>query len=278
MIDQMTHKHTLTADELWDIAGRIPTARPIVHCITNIVSVNDCANLLLAVGASPTMAHHPMEAAEISSGASALVCNFGAIGDYDAMTAAGHAAHELRHPIIVDPVGVSGSSYRRGLCLDFIQTIHPDCVRGNYSEIRALMENRPTAAGVDAPPDEAAQGDRLLEDMLIFSKKWNLILIASGATDYVTGGDAYYEIRNGHPDMTRITGSGCMSSALLGAFLSVERSLRSAAASCAWMGIAGELAAERTAAAGGGTMTFREKLIDALSLMGRTEAVTRLRA
>lgn len=102
-----------SGEKVVEIYEKIQQKRPIIHCITNAVTVNDCANILLAAGASPTMAHHPCEVEEITAGTAALICNFGAISDYEAMKTAGKRAHALGHPIVIDPVGVSGSSYRR---------------------------------------------------------------------------------------------------------------------------------------------------------------------
>lgn len=236
--------------------------RPIVHCITNAVTVNDCANVLLAIGASPTMAHHPMEVEEITAGASALVCNFGAIADYEAMEKAGKTAHDLGHIIVVDPVGVAGSGFRREKCQDFIERIHPNCIRGNYSEIRALMEQCNTVTGVDAK-DKSID----VEFMKQYALRYETILIASGKTDVITDGVKVLYCHRGDEIMARITGSGCMSSVLLGAFLTVDCRIESAAACCSFMGLAGERAAEKTKNSGGGTMTFHHYLIDEISFM-----------
>ena len=246
----------------------IKKQHPVIHCITNTVTVNDCANILLAIGASPVMAHHPLEVAEITEGTSALVCNMGAIADYEAMLAAGHRAKELGHPVIIDPVGVAGSSYRRTMCLSLIQSLRPTCIRGNYSELRALMQNRKTAAGVDAAPEDAVTtNEQWISDLKTYARTEQMIVIASGETDIITDGMTVYLCHNGDPLMAKITGSGCMSSCLLGTFMGIEASLESAASCCAFMGIAGELAASRTHQWEGGTMTFRMKLIDAVSLM-----------
>ena len=222
-----------------EIYEKIQRKRPIIHCITNAVTVNDCANILLAAGASPTMAHHPCEVEEITAGTASLICNFGAISDYEAMKTAGKRAHALGHPIVIDPVGVSGSSYRREKCLELMKIIHPTCIRGNYSEIQALLHNCGTVTGVDAAEDALA----------------------------ITDGSCVYRCHNGSPMMARITGSGCMSTVMLGAFLSAENSVESAVACCAFTGIAGELAAKETTAQKRGTMTFRNWFIDAVSLM-----------
>lgn len=251
------------------LVGKIHNQRPIIHCITNAVTVNDCANILLAAGASPTMAHHPLEVAEITEGATALVCNFGAIADYEAMLAAGYRAGQLRHAIVVDPVGVSGSTYRRNQCSAYIKAVHPTCVRGNYSEIRALIENHKTVTGVDAASEAHEEGQReeFICKMREYAKRERMIVVASGETDIITDGSRTYLCENGDPFMARITGAGCMSSVMLGAFLGIEATIESAVACCAFMGIAGELASERTKACGGGTMTFRDQLIDAVSRM-----------
>lgn len=110
-----------SGEKVVEIYEKIQQKRPIIHCITNAVTVNDCANILLAAGASPTMAHHPCEVEEITAGTAALICNFGAISDYEAMKTAGKRAHALGHPIVIDPVGVSGSSYRREKCLELMK-------------------------------------------------------------------------------------------------------------------------------------------------------------
>ena len=252
----------MTGNTIAEIYNRIQRERPIIHCITNAVTVNDCANILLAAGASPTMAHHPMEVEEITAGTKALVCNFGAIAEYEAMEKAGRVAEKLGHAIVIDPVGVSGSSYRREKCQALIEQIHPTCVRGNYSEIRALMEHCSTVTGVDA-------GDKSLdiEALKRYAESYHVIALASGETDIITDGTTTYFCENGDAKMARITGSGCMSSVMLGAFLGTEPSVQSAAACCAFVGIAVELAAEKTDACGGGTMTFRNLLIDEISLM-----------
>ena len=250
------------AEKIASLHQEIQNRRPLVQCITNAVTVNDCANILLAAGASPTMAHHPQEAAEISAGCDALVCNFGAIADYEAMKSAALMATRLGHPIVIDPVGVSGSTYRRTKCIELIKKAGADCIRGNYSEIAALIKNDRTVVGVDAMQQQIDT-----QAMQEFARQNRLFLWASGEADILTDGERLWYCKNGDPLMARITGSGCMSSVLLGAFLSIENSLESVAACCAFVGLAGELAAEKTAQAQGGTMTFRLQFIDTISLI-----------
>ena len=258
---------TISAGDVWELAKQVKQLHPLVHCITNAVTVNDCANIVLALGASPTMAHHPQEVEEITAGAASLVCNLGATDDLPSMLLSGKTAHEMGKPIILDPVGVSGSTYRREWCLDFIKKVRPTCIRGNYSEIRALMENRSTIIGVDAAQNSEGETASFSDEMMRVAKEQDTILVASGRVDWITDGISCYQVENGQETMAKITGSGCMSSVLMGAFFSAEQSIKAAVATCVWMGISGELAYDKTRKEQGGTMTFRMKLIDAISLM-----------
>ena len=264
---------------------------PVVQCITNIVTVNDCANALLAVGASPTMAHHPEEMEEFAAVCDALVCNMGATESLEAMMAAGKAdTAGPSRPVVIDPVGCATSAFRRRKCLELIDAVHPACIRGNGAEIRALATDHRTARGVDdlflqekteGPADKNGQsGAEISEDQPSsdfslseetvrcarqLSRMTGAIVIASGETDYVVCGDRVYSVRGGSAWMTRVTGTGCMLSVLLGAFLAVENSALSAAACCGMMNVCAERAQEHTAAEHGGTGTFRVHLIDELS-------------
>ena len=264
---------------------------PVVQCITNIVTVNDCANALLAVGASPTMAHHPEEMEEFAAVCDALVCNMGATESLEAMMAAGKAdTAGPSRPVVIDPVGCATSAFRRRKCLELIDAVHPACIRGNGAEIRALATDHRTARGVDdlflqekteGPADKNGQsGAEISEDQPSsdfslseetvrcarqLSRMTGAIVIASGETDYVVCGDRVYSVRGGSAWMTRVTGTGCMLSVLLGAFLSVENSALSAAACCGMMNACAQRAQEHTAAEHGGTGTFRVHLIDELS-------------
>ena len=264
---------------------------PVVQCITNIVTVNDCANALLAVGASPTMAHHPEEMEEFAAVCDALVCNMGATESLEAMMAAGKAdTAGPSRPVVIDPVGCATSAFRRRKCLELIDAVHPACIRGNGAEIRALATDHRTARGVDdlflqektegpadkngqsgaeIPEDQPSSDFSLSEETVRcarqLSRMTGAIVIASGETDYVVCGDRVYSVRGGSAWMTRVTGTGCMLSVLLGAFLSVENSALSAAACCGMMNVCAERAQEHTAAEHGGTGTFRVHLIDELS-------------
>ena len=257
---------------LWDIYMKINALKPLVHCITNPVTVNDCANALLAVGARPIMASHPDETAEVQGGASSLVLNMGAIANFGAMESAAETAVSLGHPVVVDPVGVSASTLRRRACLGLFRSRRVTCVRGNASEIAALLSDSRTASGLEAEcSSDAVSNARAL------AREYSCCVVSSGADDIVTDGASVFRVSNGDPMMARVTGTGCMSSALLGAFYAAEDSLLAAVASCAVMGMAGELAAEETRGHMRGTGTFRTLLMDGLSLVDESVFARRLK-
>lgn len=233
--------------------------KPLVHCITNTVTINDCANILLALGASPTMAHHPLEVAEVTSGCDSFVVNLGATDDYKAILIAAKTAGNLGHPIIVDPVGVSGSSFRRDFFWELAKTAPLSCVRGNASEIWALAQNCNTISGVDAS-SELSQEDLSIihQHGESLSKKLGCIVVTSGKTDDITDGSIHYSITQGDPMMRRVTGTGCMSTAVLGAMLAIDPSIDSVAAGCLLMG----LSAEHAIHVAHTPMAYREALID----------------
>lgn len=269
--------------ELWK---KIKEERPLIHCITNIVTVNDCANVLLAAGASPTMAHHILEVEDVTAGCEALVCNIGATECMDAMEAAGRKASELGKPVIVDPVGAAGAAFRRNMCLNLIRESKATCIRGNYSEIKALEQEKALGAGVDVQEKDRRREDALetaadaagkLAARLNASsdEAGKHYVVASGSVDFVSDGNRIISVYNGSKMMSKVTGMGCMSSVMQGAFLAVENSLEAAAASCVIMGICGEIAEEETIRVGGGTATFHIKFIDAVSLLTAEEIKSR---
>jgi len=236
--------------------------RPIVQCLANMVTANDCANILLAAGASATMAHHPAEMKEIQTGCNALVCNFGSTENYEAMLLAAKTASECGHPIVVDPVGCAGSAFRREQFNKLVEVSNISCLRGNYAEIKALRDMQSVSVGVDVGPlgqtDPSTVGKWAME----LAKELKCIVIASGKVDIVTDGEYYKEVSAGSEMMSRITGAGCMFSTLLGAYLAVENSVESACDCCERFGKAGEAAAKKTSRAKGGSMTFRNYFID----------------
>ncbi len=238
--------------------------RPLVHCITNHVTSNDCANLLLACGASPIMAEAPEEAAEITAGCSSLVLNMGTpnTGKIEAMLRAGAEANRLGHPVVFDPVGVGGSSFRRDAAQRLMQSVRMAVIRGNAGEIAALVRHGATSGGVDSgtvPVDEAVKLAGACAGMS------GAVVVLTGGTDVVTDGRNTFICRNGHPMMKTVTGAGCMLSALCGAYSGAcpDRLTEAALAAVCAMGVCGERA-QALLPPTAGNASFRTSMIDAM--------------
>ncbi|MCD8355406.1 MAG: hydroxyethylthiazole kinase [Clostridia bacterium] len=249
--------------------------RPLVHCITNYITTNDCANIVLACGASPTMAEAEQETAEIASIADAVDIN---IGNLNTMTvAAMHqaigAANQHHVPVVLDPVGAGASSYRMDTLRDFFARYQFAVIRGNVSELLAVGGAASNTKGVDAGAADAVTEENLEERVAFFkqlSTKLGAVVSVSGAIDIIASPEKAYICRNGHPMMSRVTGTGCMLSALTAAYCGAnhENILEAAAAATVAMGVAGDIAYRKTTEAGLGTGSFRVYLMDAISLMG----------
>ena len=264
------------------LADAVRDARPLVHCITNYVTVNDCANAILAVGGAPVMADDEAEAADIAGIADALVINIGTLNarTIRSMELAGLEAARRGIPIVLDPVGAGASSFRTETARSLLEKIPFTVIRGNASEIRTLSSGTGTTRGVDASEADARETglDAIRREAMLLALKTKATVAVTGETDVVTDGRKAFAIRNGHPLMGRITGSGCMLTAVLGAFAganakgtaSLETIDATAAALCS-MGIAGERAAR--AAAKAGTGSYRVALIDALSRLSAKDVL-----
>jgi len=266
----------MTLDEKAGIARILRAVRerkPLVHCITNYVTVNDCANALLAIGAAPVMADDIGEAADIAALANAVVINIGTLNERTirSMFAAAKKAAELGRPAILDPVGAGASRLRTETALALLRDIRFSVIRGNVSEIKTLHAGCGTTRGVDADEkDLRADGlEAVVATARSLARKTGAVVAVTGATDILSDGNRTLAVRNGHALMSRITGSGCMLSAITGGFCGAapDRLLDAVAAALCALGLAGEQAAERTLREGAGTGSFRTGLIDALSLM-----------
>lgn len=261
-----------TTETAW-LLRKVREKRPLVHCITNYVTVNDCANALLAVGAAPVMADDLGEAADIAALAHALVINIGTLNarTVQSMFAAGKKAAELGRPVVLDPVGAGASALRTQTACDLVRALPVAVIRGNVSEIKAVMSGSGTTRGVDADEKDWASGglDGVIEVTRALARRTGAVVVATGVTDIVSDGSRVLAIRNGHAMMSRITGSGCMLSAVIGAFCGAapDRTLDAVSAAVGAMGLAGEQAAARVAKECAGTGSFRTYLIDSLSLM-----------
>ncbi|MGL5440071.1 MAG: hydroxyethylthiazole kinase [Filifactoraceae bacterium] len=241
---------------------------PLIQNITNYVTVNDCANILLACGASPIMADGVNEVQEIQSICNSLNINIGTLNEttIKAMLLSGETANKLNHPIVLDPVGVGASIFRTNACNTLLKNIKFSVIRGNISEIRALALGEGSTKGVDANIADTITNDNLdlsIDFIKKFSARTSAIICVTGAIDIVANKDTAYVIRNGHPMMAKITGTGCMLSAMVAAYLAANPNnhlLATVSAVCA-MGLSGELAYERLDTRDGNS-TYRNFLID----------------
>lgn len=261
------HKEACTTDS--SILTALRKSRPRVHSITNYVTAEACANLLHACGALPIMADAPEEAAEITAQSRALNLNLGTLNPAraEAMRAAGSAANRLGIPVVLDPVGAGATAFRRQTAAVLLREIRFAAVKGNASELRYLAGAHAMCCGADAADADAGSLQNA-EIAAALAKQTGAVIMMTGETDLVTDGKQLFRVHNGHPMMTRITGSGCMLSALTAAYLAVrpEQPLQACLTALCAMGLAGEAAAKRMTAADG-NMMFRNALIDAVFRM-----------
>jgi hydroxyethylthiazole kinase len=233
--------------------------KPLIHNITNYVVMNYTANALLAMGASPVMAHAHNEVEEMVSLAGALVLNIGTLTDewIASMLKAGRSASELGKPVILDPVGSGATSLRTNAAQKIIEQIDISVIRGNASEILSLRHSDSKTKGVDSihSVDEAAETARVLAGEL------KTTLAITGPTDLITDGERVIRVSNGHPLMGYVTGTGCTATVTIGAFLAVDDDAVSATATAlAFFGLAGEVAGKTSSAPG----SFMIGMLDAL--------------
>ena len=243
---------------------------PLVHNITNYVTVNDVANVLLACGGSPIMSDEPDDVEDITSICGGLNINIGTLNknSIEAMFIAGKKANEIGTVTLLDPVGAGASKLRTDTAVKLMDDIKFTVVRGNISEIKTLALGSGTTKGVDADVADAVTDDTLdnaVKFVKDFAKKSGSIVAITGAIDLVADGDKCYVIRNGRPEMGKITGTGCQLSGMMTAFVVANRdnALEAAAAAVCTMGLAGEMAWDRMQD-GDGNSTYRNRIIDAI--------------
>jgi hydroxyethylthiazole kinase len=244
---------------IWQDVTQVRIQAPLVHNITNFVVMNNTANALLALGASPAMVHAPEEVEEFVSISSALVVNIGTLDAtfVEGMKRAMQRAKSLGKPIVFDPVGVGATSYRNQVSEELLTLAAPDVIRGNASEIMALAGLNAQTKGVDS----LYGSDAALEAAKRLSAVWGSVVVISGATDYIVQHDQIASVSNGHPLMTKVTGMGCTATALIGAFTAINANYFQAAThAMTIMGIAGELAAEKNLAPGSLQVNFLDAL------------------
>lgn len=256
-------------DRYMEVLGRVGERAPLVQCITNFVTVNDCANIILAAGGSPSMSQDVREVEESVCHANALVCNMGAIDFVDSMVLAGKKANELGKPVVLDPVAAGGTQLRRDMSQRLLKDVHFSVIRGNASEIRFLAGQQATGSGVDVSAVDVITEENLDQAVKLargLAQQVSSVIAISGVLDVVTDGVQTVVLRNGCATMARITGSGCMLTSLIGAFCgaSPEDPFAATVSAMAAMGIAGELAEKKRLEHGTGNATFRTDLIDAI--------------
>ncbi|MBE5844712.1 MAG: hydroxyethylthiazole kinase [Butyrivibrio sp.] len=253
--------------------------KPLIHCITNPISMMQCANSVLGLGARPIMAEHPLEVSEITETADALLLNLGNISDsrMEAMKISFTKAMEKNIPVVVDAVGIACSELRREFLLKLLDKAKRDAdidypasqmeegfflvIKGNYSEIMALYDVNYKSEGVDAKEGISTESICVAAKQL--SEIYNAVILASGKTDVVVYGDKAVYVDNGCPELSQITGTGCMLGAICATLLAKKKDKDEVVRACALLGIAGEMAAGPQIGAG----TFLIKLMDNISLM-----------
>lgn len=249
----------ISADGIINDLTHIRESAPLIHNITNFVAMQPTANALLAIGASPVMAHAVGELDDILRHAKALVINIGTLDDFwlDSMRVATKLAKQNNIPVVLDPVGVGASILRTESALSILNANTPAVIRGNAAEIMALAGETVTAKGVDSQYQSVAAFSAAAR----LSQAYNCVVVVSGAQDWIVDRENSLELNNGVPMMTRVTGMGCTATALIGAFCAVNPHYFSAAAhAMSVMGIAGEVAMARSEGPGSLQMHFTDAL------------------
>jgi len=252
-----------------NLLTKVQESKPLVHHITNYVTVTDCANITLGIGASPVMADSVYEVADIAGIASAVVINIGTLNErtVESMLVAGKAANARGIPVVFDPVGAGASKYRNETTAKLLKEIKIDVLRGNISEIRFIAGLSSETKGVDAADNDRTDIENAGQIAKNLSQKLGCVVSISGAIDIISNGDKIAYVDNGHTMLGNLTGTGCMCSSLVGSFCGANKDnvYESAIITQLCMGIAGEIAYEKAGSLGNGS--FHEALHDSISLM-----------
>lgn len=249
----------MNADIIINNLKKVREQSPLIHNITNFVVMNNTANALLSLGASPVMAHAVEEMEDMVAIASGLVINIGTLSKdwVEAMFLAGEAAKHKGIPCVFDPVGAGASKYRTQICKEMIERCKPAIIRGNASEIMVLANLSEKTKGVDSTHSSDASVDAAKQ----LAKEHNCVVSVSGAIDYITDGTTIHEVANGSPLMPKITGMGCSATGITAAFAACNNNMLEAAVSAmAIMGITGEIAAEKSNGPGSLQVNFLDTL------------------
>ncbi|MDQ0220637.1 hydroxyethylthiazole kinase [Peribacillus cavernae] len=247
---------------------RVRDVNPLIHNITNVVVTNFTANGLLSLGASPVMAYAPEEVADMAKIAGALVLNIGTLNPVvvESMIIAGKTANEYGIPVIFDPVGAGATTYRTETAQKIMNEINVAVIRGNAAEIANVAGKQSNIKGVEAGN---TQGD-FVELAISTAKKLNTVVVTTGKEDVITDGDTTYLVANGHPILTKVTGTGCLLTSVIGAFAAVEKDILQASVSAlTYYGVTAEIAARKTAEQGPGS--FQIEFLNQLSKVSSSD-------
>ena len=256
--------------------------RPMTHCITNPVTVNDCANIILAAGGTAIMAQDEREIEEITAHAQSLVLNMGAVRAQEAMLRAARTAKKLGHPVILDPVAAGASRLRGDMCARLLAEGLISVIRGNASEVRALAAGAGQESGVEADLHDRIDEHNLAESaawLRDFARRTGTVVQLTGAIDVITDGKRTAVLSGGSELLRRITGAGCMLTSLTGVYCGAvpDKLLEAAVTASEVMKHCGEQAEARVRKEMEGTASFRTRLIDAVSLLDAEEIASNAR-
>lgn len=245
--------------DAFKLLKKIRIENPVVHHLTNWVTICDCANIVKTIGGSPVMAHAKEEVAEMAKIASSLVLNIGTLTSefVEAMKIAAKSANEKGIPVVLDVCGAGATDLRDKKSFELLEEVKINIIKGNASEIARIAGEKVKTKGVDA----AQVNKDIAEIAGLLAKRLNCVVVVTGKQDIVAGEGKVYRINNGHEMMTHVVGTGCMAASLIGAFAAVEKNLVLAATSAlVCFGISAEIAAKKSS----GPATFKEKLFDSL--------------
>ena len=253
-------------DKICNIRGKVKSHKPLIHCITNPISINQCANVILAVGGKPIMAEHPDEVCEITDTADALMLNTGNVTDarLESIVLSAVKAKEKCIPFLLDVVGIACSKLRRKYVLNLLGKSVPSLIKGNYSEIIALENPEYFSPGVDAEifTDESY----ISKTVKKLAQKYKTVILATGEADIISDGKRIVYIKNGTSELASVTGTGCMLGALCTTFMVFTSPMDAAISACCYFGISGELAKTEK-----GYGSYMVNLLDKISTLSREE-------
>lgn len=265
-------------NEMNKIFENLKSNPPLVHHITNYVTVNDCANVVLAAGGAPLMADDANEVEDIVSISSVLYINIGTLNErtVESMLKAGKRANKLGLPIVLDPVGMGASTMRNETVHKLMKELDFTVIKGNMSEIKGLYKAERNTGGVDVKDEDIVGTDNLgeaVEYVKKIAREFDSVIAVTGPIDIVTDGDKAVTVKNGHPLMSRVTGTGCMTGSVMATYLgsNANRPVDAVVAALVKMGLAGERAYREVTSKSEGISSFKRYLIDGIDLIGLDE-------